>query len=129
VPPTTIAEIPSAALALTVSCAITAVTPANTSPTPRRAAANATDPVEERPSNADGRPTARIANSTTWAAATTHSVAASGACRPTSAERTSSARPLSSSVLVCRTMRNTLISATAIAALGRSSFAVIAPNV
>ena len=37
------------------------------------------------------------------------SAAASGACRPTTAARTSSARPVSSSARVCRTTMSTLM--------------------
>ena len=47
--------------------------------------------------------------------------AASGACRPTRAERISSARPVSSSARVCRPTRNMLINATTIATNARIS--------
>jgi hypothetical protein len=45
----------------------------------------------------------------------TPSAAASCACRPTTVERTSSARPVSSSVRVCRAMVSTLIMPTSTA--------------
>jgi hypothetical protein len=125
--PSTIAEIPIALRAVVVSWATTAATPAKTRPTPSSPAANATEPAPERPSSDLGNPAAMIAKSTTCADPTSMRAAASEACRPTAVAWISSARPPSSSARVCRTTRKTLINATAIAAEGSSSLAVIAP--
>ena len=100
---------PRADRAPAVSCAATALTPANASPQPPMASASAAEPATGKPSTGSTRHSTAV--STTLPPAATAIADASGACRPIRADPISSRRPASSSPLVCRTTRKTDMSA------------------
>jgi hypothetical protein len=79
-------------------------------PTRKVARPNATDPAAASPVAI--RPSAASTAMATLASPATTSAAVSGAYRPTTVAPTSSRRPVSSSVRVCRTTVSRLISAT-----------------
>lgn len=93
-----------------MSWAVSAATPANTSPTPSQDRPNATDPATGSPKRT--MTSAAMAPSVPAAVTAVSSAAVSGARRPTDAAPTSSRRPVSSSARVCRTTSRTHMTAT-----------------
>ena len=118
---------PMAERAPAVTCAAIAAMAANTAPAPNSAQANATEPVRGRSRATNA--TTMLTSTTAFAASVPARAAASCACRPTGAERISSARSLSSSARVCRTIMNTLIRATAMMVQMPVSFIITDPSV
>ncbi len=108
-------------------CAVTAATAANTIPMPIIDAPKANEPAAGSPnaSSATMLPTAITALTSNVPIIAD----ARAAWRPTGAARTSSARSASSSVRVCRTTMNTLITAAAMNIHCAVSFITTAPSV
>jgi hypothetical protein len=109
-PPRTAAAMALAERALAVTCAATAATAAKTRPHSAIATASATDPAAGSPVPARNSTVSTAMD--TFATAAVSRAAVSGAYRPTTVAPRSSSRPVSSSVRVCRTTVNRLISAT-----------------
>jgi hypothetical protein len=105
--PRTAKAIPLAGRECSVSWAVIAATPAKTRPLRPTPTARAIDPATGRPMAT--YPSAVTTASTTLTASTNSRLAVSQAYRPTAAELTSSARPVSSSWRVCRVISSRLI--------------------
>ena len=97
--PSTASAIPRAVRALAVSWAATAVIPVKASPQQPMPSASATEPAAGRPTS--GRATQSSTEVARTPVAAVTNPATRAACRPTTAEPTSSSRPASSSDLVC----------------------------
>ena len=124
--PSTPKAIPRAPRAPAASWAATAAIPVNASPFAPTASANATEPDTGSP-RADSTTDSSAATATLAVTAVSRP-AVSAACRPTTAEPTSSRRPASSSPLVCLITMKTVISAQNRAAQTPIRQAVSAPT-
>jgi hypothetical protein len=107
VTPSTEIASPLAPRAVPLTCAAIAASPAKTRPQPASASPKATAPPAGSPLKVS---TATASTATMrFAIAAMPAATDSAAFRPTTAEPTSSSRPVSSSALVCRTTRKMLI--------------------
>ena len=116
---------PLAALAVSVSWAVTAATAPNSHPVVTKASPRAADPGTPVPSPI--MPAARSTPITRLATRATRRAAVSGARRPTTPEPSSSRRPVSSSARVYRTTSSTLSSPVSAAPLTPILHIVMAP--
>ena len=125
--PSTASPMPTAPRACWVTWAATSPTPVNARPTDAMDAPYSSEPEVGRP--AARKATAVPAPTATEAVPTTRPVASRSAWRPMTPARSGSVRPASSSVRVCRRVRNTAISATPITAVVATSKTVMPPMV
>ena len=100
---------PLAPRAVRESCAVSAPTPVNATPTPAIAAPAANDPATGCPPAIIARPSSGA--STRFAPSATRTAAVRLAAGPTTPAPMSSARPVSSFCRVCRTTQSTLMTA------------------